>query len=196
MSTSTSENVTRLLRAWADGAETARDELIPLVYDALRRIARRRLRNEHAAHTLQPTALVNEAWLKLVEQNVPWESRVHFFGVAARLMREILIDHARARQRLKRGGEWRRISLTAGVEAIPAQAPEQGPELAIDLLALDEALQRLAAVDARKSQIVELRYFAGLTIEETAEVMKLSTPTIEREWRAARSWLQIQLSAS
>lgn len=188
MTTASSQNVTQLLHAWANGAEAARDELIPLVYDTLRRIARRRLRDERAAHSLQPTALVNEAYLKLVEQSVPWQNRAHFFGVAARLMREILIDYARAHQRLKRGGEWQRISLTA--------ADTIAQEQAVDLLLLDEALQRLAAFDSRKSHVVELRYFGGLTLEETAEVMSLSTPTIEREWRAARAWLQTEMASS
>jgi RNA polymerase sigma factor (TIGR02999 family) len=187
MSSPSSPNVTQLLHAWANGAEEARDELIPLVYDTLHRIARRRLREERQAHTLEPTALVNEAYLKLVEQEVSWQSRAHFFGVAARLMREILIDYARARQRHKRGGEWQRVSLTA--------ADNIAQEQAVDLLLLDTALQRLAAVDPRKSQVVELRYFGGLTLEETATVMNLSTPTIEREWRTARAWLQTELGS-
>ena len=188
MTSPSSNNVTQLLHAWANGAEAARDELMPLVYDTLRRIARRRLREEREGHSLQPTALVNEAYLKLVAQEVSWQSRAHFFGVAARMMREILIDHARGRQRLKRGGEWQRISLTA--------ADNIAQEQAVDLLSLDEALQRLAAFDTRKSQVVELRFFGGLTLEETAEVLRLSTPTIEREWRAARAWLQTELASS
>jgi RNA polymerase sigma factor (TIGR02999 family) len=177
-----------LLLDWGSGVESAREQLIPLVYDTLRQIARRRLRDERESHTLQPTALVNEAYLKLVEQRVSWQSRAHFFGVAARLMREILIDYARARQRLKRGGEWQRISLT--------DAENIAQEQAVDLLLLDDALQRLAAVDGRKSHVVELRFFGGLTLEETAEVLRLSTPTIEREWRAARAWLQTELATS
>ena len=188
MSSPSSQNVTQLLHAWANGAEAARDELIPLVYDTLRRIARRRLRDERAGHSLEPTALVNEAYLKLVEQEVSWQSRAHFFGVAARLMREILIDHARGRQRLKRGGEWLRISLTAADNIVQEQA--------VDLLSLDVALQRLAAFDPRKSQVVELRFFGGLTLEETAAVLNLSTPTIEREWRTARAWLQTELASA
>lgn len=188
MSMPSPPNVTQLLLAWANGTEAARDELIPLVYDSLRRIARRRLRDERTAHTLEPTALVNEAYLKLVEQSVSWQSRAHFFGVAARLMREILIDYARGKQRLKRGGEWQQISLT--------DAATIAQEQAVDLLALDEALQRLATVDPRKCHVVELRFFGGLTLEETAEVLHLSTPTIEREWRAARAWLHTELAAS
>lgn len=188
MSRPSSQNVTQLLQDWANGIEAARDELLPLVYDSLRHIAQNRLRNEREAHTLQPTALVNEAYLKLVDQSVSWQSRAHFFGVAARLMREILIDHARARQRTKRGGEWQRISLT--------DAETIAQEQTIDLLTLDDALQRLALVDSRKSLVVELRFFGGLTLEETAEVLRISTPTVEREWRAARAWLQTELRPS
>jgi|SRR5205085_5158874 len=179
-----SQNVTQLLHAWERGDEAARDELIPLVYDALRRIARHHLRGERAGHTLQTTALINEAYLKLVDQSIPWQSREHFFGIAARLMRQILVDYARARQRLKRGGDRQQISL-AYAEAAPAQTA--------DLLALNDALEALAAVDPQKSRIVELRFFGGLTIEETAQVMGISTPSVERGWRAARAWLQTEL---
>jgi RNA polymerase sigma-70 factor (ECF subfamily) len=179
-----SQNVTQMLVAWADGDEAARDALIPLVYDQLRRIARHHLRGERAGHTLQTSELINEAYLKLIEQSVSWQSRAHFFGIAARLMRQILVDYARSRQRLKRGGDRQQISLTA-VE----DAPEQGP----DLLALNEALETLAEVDLQRSQIVELRFFGGLTIEETAQVIGISTPTVERGWRAARAWLQTEL---
>lgn len=179
-----SQNVTQLLLAWERGDEAARDELIPLVYDALRRIARHHLRGERAGHTLQTTALINEAYLRLVDQSVPWQSREHFFGIAARLMRQILVDYARSRQRLKRGGNQQQISL-AHAEAEPAQAA--------DLLALNDALETLAAVDPQRSRIVELRFFGGLTIEETAQVMGISTPTVERGWRAARAWLQTEL---
>lgn len=188
MLSASSHNVTQLLLAWAAGAESARDELIPLVYDTLRRIARRHLREERVGHSLQPTALVNEAYLKLVEQEVSWQNRAHFFGVAARMMREILIDYARAKQRLKRGGEWQRVSL--------ADAANLAQEQAVDMLALDDALRRLAEVDARKSHVVELRFFGGLTLEETATVLNLSTPTIEREWRTARAWLQTELASA
>jgi RNA polymerase sigma factor (TIGR02999 family) len=182
-----SQNVTQLLLAWERGDEAARDELIPLVYDALRRIARHHLRGERAGHTLQTTALINEAYLKLVEQSVPWQSREHFFGIAARLMRQILVDYARARQRLKRGGDLRQISLTSAVGTENEQAA--------DLLALNEALETLADVDPQKSRIVELRFFGGLTIEETARVMGISTPSVERGWRAARAWLQTELGS-
>ncbi|HXG64514.1 MAG TPA: sigma-70 family RNA polymerase sigma factor [Blastocatellia bacterium] len=179
-----SQNVTRLLLAWGQGDEAARDELIPLVYDQLRRIARHHLRGERAGHTLQTTALIHEAYLKLVDQSVSWQSRAHFFGIAARLMRQILVDHARARQRLKRGGDRQLISLSAA---------ENAQEEAADLLALHEALETLAEVDPQGSRIVELRFFGGLTIEETAQVMGISTPTVERGWRAARAWLQTEL---
>lgn len=182
-----SQNVTQLLLAWERGDEAARDELIPLVYDALRRIARHHLRGERAGHTLQTTALINEAYLKLVEQSVPWQSREHFFGIAARLMRQILVDYARARQRLKRGGDQQQISLTSADGA-------QGQ--AADLLALNDALETLAGVDPQRSQIVELRFFGGLTIEETARVMGISTASVERGWRAARAWLQTELARS
>jgi RNA polymerase sigma factor (TIGR02999 family) len=181
-----SENVTQLLIAWGQGDEAARDELIPLVYEKLRRIARYHLRGERAGHTLETAALINETYLKLVDQSVSWQSRAQFFGIAARLMRQLLVDYARARQRLKRGGaEWR-ISLTAAAEIAQEQA--------VDLLALDEALETLARVDPQRSRVVELRFFGGLTIEETAQVMGVSTPTIERGWRAARAWLQTELS--
>jgi RNA polymerase sigma factor (TIGR02999 family) len=183
-----SENVTQLLLAWGRGDEAARDKLIPLVYDTLRRIAHYHLRGERAGHTLETTALINEAYLKLVEQSVSWQSRAHFFGIAARLMRELLVDHARARQRLKRGGDRQQISLTA--------AAGMAQEQTVDLLALDEALATLAEVDRQRSRIVELRFFGGLTIEETAQVMGISTPTVERGWRAARAWLHTELSPS
>ena len=180
-----SQNVTQMLQAWGAGDDAARDALIPVVYEQLHRIARQHLRRERAEHTLQTTALINEAFLKLVEQSVPWESRNHFFGIAARLMRQVLVDHARARQRLKRGGNQHQISLTAA-EDVQGQSS--------DLLALNEALTVLSEIDPQRSQIVELRFFGGLTIEETAEVMQISTPTVERGWRAARAWLQTELA--
>jgi RNA polymerase sigma factor (TIGR02999 family) len=183
-----SENVTLLLLAWGRGDEEARDELIPIIYDTLHRIAHHQLRSERAGHTLETTALINEAYLKLVEQTVSWQSRAHFFGIAARLMRQLLVDYARARQRLKRGGDRQQISLTAAASIVQEQA--------VDLLALDEALETLAEVDPQRGRIVELRFFGGLTIEETSQVMGISTPTVERGWRAARAWLQTELSLS
>ena len=182
-----SQNVTQLLLAWAQGDEAARDELIPLVYESLRRIARHHLRGERPSHTLQTTALINEAYLKLIEQSVSWQSRAHFFGIAARLMRQIMVDYARARLRLKRGGDRERISLAAA---------EEGHEQSADLLALDEALESLDQVDPERGRIVELRFFGGVTLEETAQVMGVSTPTVERGWRAARAWLQTELADS
>jgi len=183
------ENVTQLLLAWGRGDESARDQLIPLVLDTLRRIARRQLRAERGGHSFETNALINEAYLKLIEQSVvPWESRAHFFGIAARLMRELLVDHARARQRLKRGGGQEQISLTSSAIIVKEQA--------VDLLALDEALKTLSGVDPQSSRIVELRFFGGLTIDETAQVIGVSTPTVERGWRTARAWLQTELSPS
>jgi RNA polymerase sigma factor (TIGR02999 family) len=185
MTVPTSQNVTQMLLAWREGDEAARDALIPLVYDQLHRIARHHLRHERPGHSLQTTALINEAYLKLIEQSVSWQDRNHFFGIAARLMRQILVDHARARQRLKRGGNAHQISLTAA---------EGEQEQVAGLLALNDALEALSEVDPQRSRIVELRFFGGLTIEETAQVMRVSTPTVERGWRAARAWLQTELA--
>lgn len=186
MAVSAGSEVTQLLLAWGQGDETARDNLVPLVYAELKRLARYELRRERPNQTLQSGALINEAYLRLIEQNVSWQGRAHFFGIAARLMRQILVNHARARHRLKRGGVQQQISLSAA-ENVAAEPPS-------DLLALDAALVNLAIVDPRKSQVVELRFFGGLTIEETAEALDISTPTVEREWRAARAWLQTELS--
>ena len=182
-----SGNVSQLLLAWGRGDKTARDELIPLVYDTLRRIARHHLRSERAGHTLQTSALINEAYLKLVEQSVSWQNRAHFFGIASRLMRQLLVDYARARQRLKRGGDLQQISITA--------AGGIAQERAVDLLALDEALTTLAEVDPQSSQIVELRFFGGLTETETAEALGISVATIKRDWTFARAWLIQRLKA-
>jgi len=182
------ENLTQLLLAWSRGDESAKDELFPLVYETLRRIARRQLRGERAGHTLESAELINEAYLKLAEQSISWENRAHFFGIAALLMRRLLVDYARARQRLKRGGDLQQISLTA--------AGRIARDEAVDLLALDEALNTLSEVDPQRGRIVELRFFGGLTLEETAHVMGISIPTVERGWRAARAWLQTELSQS
>jgi len=182
--------VTDLLRAWASGNQAALDELLPLVYDDLRRQARRYMRAQPAGHTLQTTALVHEAYLRLVGQSpVEWKGRAHFFGVAAKAMRSILVDHARARGAAKRGGSARAITLDeAGVIA--------GPQASVDVLALDEALGRLAELDARKSQLVELRYFGGLGIDEAATVLGISPATVKREWTTARAWLRRELSVA
>jgi len=183
--TSTTHEVTQLLVAWGHGDQAAADQLIPLVYGQLRRIARNRLRGEFASQTLQSTDLINEAYVRLVEQSVNWQSRAHFYGIAARLMRQILIDKARARHALKRGGDQYQISLTDADGEFKQSR---------DLLALNEALEALSEIDPKRSEIVELRFFGGLTIEETAEVLGVSAPTVERSWRAARAWLQTELA--
>lgn len=190
MSTSTQE-VTRLLVAWREGNEKALDELLPIVYDELRRIARRYLSREEPGHTLQATALVNEAYLRLVNhQNFDFQNRAHFFAVAARIMRHLLVDHARSYQYAKRGGGAVQVTLD---EALDVAAQES--KLA-DVLALDEALHRLAEVDQRKCQIVELRYFGGLSVEETAAVLEISEITVKREWAKAKAWLYRELKGN
>ena len=174
--------VTGLLEAWSHGDKAALDKLTPLVYDELRRLARRYMSRERAGHTLQTTALVNEAYLRLVDQkNVHWQNRAHFFAVAAQVMRHILIDHARTHNRAKRGGDAQLVSL----EETEAMSPERAAEL----VALAEALNELAKLDERRSKIVELRYFGGLSIEETAEVLKVNPITVSRDWRWAKAWL-------
>lgn len=181
------EGITQLLIDWGKGDEAALEKLMPLVYSELRRLASNYLRRERAEHTLQPTALVNEAYLKLVDQrSAKWQNRAHFFGISAQLMRRILVDHARQRQAAKRGGsEQQRLSITS-IEAI-AKQPE------VDLLALNEALDELARMDPQQSRIVELKFFGGLSIEETAEVIGVSHATVERDWKMARAWLRRQL---
>ena len=181
-----SQEVTRLLIAWRRGEPAALDELIPLVYDELRRIAAHYLRQERRGHTLQTSALVNEAFLRLIDQTVDWRNRAQFFGIAARLMRQILVDHARHRGRAKRGGEQVQVALDEALDV--AQTRDA------DLVALDEALTALAQFDPQQSRVVELRYFGGLTIAETAEVLGVSDSTVEREWNLARAWLLRELS--
>ncbi|MDQ3907763.1 MAG: sigma-70 family RNA polymerase sigma factor, partial [Acidobacteriota bacterium] len=173
------EAVTQLLLEWNAGDRGALDRLLPVVFDELRRLAGAYLRRERPDHTLQPTALVNEAYLRLVDQkNVDWQNRAQFFGIAANLMRQILVDHARKRSAEKRGGSnQQRLSLT--------QAERIAREQEVDVLALDEAMERLAAFDPQQARIVELKFFAGLTIEETAEVLGISHATVEREWKLA-----------
>jgi len=180
--------VTQLLKDWNGGDQAALDRLMPLVYAELRRLANNYLRRERANHTLQPTALVNEAYMRLVDQrNAHWQNRAQFFGVAAQLMRRILVDHARLHQALKRGGsDQERLSLT-NVERV-ADKPD------IDLLALHEALNELSEVDPQQSRIVELKFFGGLSIEETAEVLGIGHATVERDWKMARAWLRRKLS--
>jgi len=186
MSPESSAQISRLLAGWRQGDEEARDALIPLVYGELRRLARQRLWHQRPDHTLQSAALVNEAYLRLVQKESPqWQNRAHFFGVAAQMMRRILVDYARNRQAAKRGGGAQRITLET--EFAPAHQPE------VDLVALDDALNKLAALDAQQSQLIELRYFGGLSIEETAEIMGISPATVKREWATAKAWLQREL---
>jgi RNA polymerase sigma factor (TIGR02999 family) len=180
-------DVTTLLRAWTAGQPGAADRLVPVIYQQLRRRAAAYLRAERRDHTLQPTALVHEAYLRLVDQqHVVWQNRAQFFGMASQMMRRILVDHARRRKMHKRSGRWIQVALDDC--ALP------GPAADFDVLALDELLVRLAAFDARKSRIVELRYFGGLSLEETACVLDIAPRTVEREWRAARAWLHSQLA--
>jgi RNA polymerase sigma factor (TIGR02999 family) len=181
------KNVTEVLLRWRGGDPEALNVLMPLVYDELRRLARAYLRREHGARTLQTTALVHEAYLRLVDQTcVDWKNRAHFFGVAAHLMREILVDHARRRQAGKRGGGALKISLDDRIGKRDARDA--------DLLALDEALDRLSTMDPQQSRIVELRYFTGLSVEEAAEAVGMSPATVKREWRSARIWLYNELT--
>lgn len=182
-----SDTVTKLLQAWRHGDKSALDKLIPLVHDELRRMAQRYMRHERPGHTLQTTALVNEAYLRLADhENMQWQNRAHFFAVAAQAMRRILVDHARSRGYAKRGGGAHRVTLDEAAAIVPEPDPE--------LLALDEALTHLEAIDPRKTRIVELRYFGGLSVEETAEVLELSPVTIMREWNKAKAWLYRELS--
>ena len=181
---STPEGVTQLLIDWGKGDQAALDRLMPLVYSELRRLATNYLRRERQGHTLQPTALVNEAYLRLVDQrNAKWQNRAQFFGISAQLMRRILVDHARQRQAVKRGGsEQQRLSITSAEKILK--------ESGVDLLALNEALDELAKMDPQQSKIVELKFFGGLSIEETAEVLSISHATVERAWKMARAWLR------
>jgi RNA polymerase sigma-70 factor, ECF subfamily len=187
MPTPQTNQVTRLLNDWGRGDSAALDELLPLVYQELRKLAGGYLRGERPGHTLQPTALIHEAYLRLVSQDAPrFEGRAHFFGVAARLMRQILVDHARERTAAKRGGGALKISLE---DAPPVFTEED----AGSLLALDEALERLAAFDERKCRVVEMRSFAGMSVEETARALGVSEPTVKREMRLAAAWLRREL---
>lgn len=182
-----SEGITQLLIDWEKGDQAALERLMPLVYSELRRLATNYLRRERAEHTLQPTALVNEAYLKLVDQrNARWQNRAHFFGIAAQLMRRILVDHARQHRAAKRGGlDQQRISITS------AERVMKQPD--VDLLALNEALDELARMDPQQGRIVELKFFGGLSIEEIAEVLSIGHATVERDWKMARAWLRRQL---
>ncbi len=186
MTTPSPPQVTQLLQNWGEGDQAALDQLIPLVYAELHRLAKHYMRRERPDHTLQTSALINEAYLRLVDQKVSWKNRAHFFGVAAQLMRRILVDHARAHHRAKRGGDQPRVSLD-----VAADVPQ---DRTADLVAMDDALTTLATIDPRQSRIVELRFFGGLTIEETAEVLGVSHTTVENEWTMARAWLVREMS--
>ena len=182
MAASASHAVTGLLLAWSRGEQAALEKLIPLVYAELRRIAHRYMNRERRDHTLQTTALVNEAYVRLIDASqVRWQDRAHFFAISAQLMRRILVDFGRSRSYLKRGGGAHKMPFEEGL----AVSPSPGP----DLVALDDALKRFAVKDARKSQVVELRFFGGLSVEETAEVLKVSPDTVQRDWRRAKAWL-------
>ncbi len=180
--------ITLMLRQWSDGNREVLEELMPLVYDELHRQAARYLRRERPDHTLQTTALIHETYLKLIDQrDVNWESRTHFFAIAANLMRRVLVDHARARHREKRGGDAVKLPLEEAALIV-------SDEKSIDLIALDEALNRLADIDAQQVRIVELRYFSGLTLEETAEALKVSRTTVANNWSLAKAWLHRELT--
>jgi RNA polymerase sigma factor (TIGR02999 family) len=181
------QNITELLVGYGRGDKEALDQLMPIVYDELRRQAARYLRREQAGHTLQTTALIHEAYLRLVDQrHVQWQNRAHFFGIASQLMRRILVDHARTKKRVKRGGSDIKVSLADANVAVKGQD--------LDVVALDEALDRLAQIDEQQSRVVELRFFSGLTVEETAEVMGISKATVKRDWSVAKAWLYRELS--
>lgn len=180
-------DITQLLWKWSEEGSAALEDLVPLIYPELRRLARKYMKLENPGHTLQTSALINEAYLRLVGQKgVEWQNRAHFFAVAAQVMRHILIDHARKHQVVRRGGGLLRVSLDETAVASHERASE--------FVALDEALTKLAIVDARKSQIVEMKFFGGLTVDEIAELMKLSPVTIKREWRAAKVWLHFEIT--
>jgi RNA polymerase sigma factor (TIGR02999 family) len=186
MAKGSSHEVTRLLLSWSGGDQAALEELADVVQPELRKVARRYMARERPGHTLQATALINEVYMRLIDrQNLRWQDRAHFFAVSAWLMRRTLVDHARSRQPLKRGGEAIRVSLDeAAVVSVDRTA---------DLMAIDDALSSLATLDPRKSQVVEMRFFGGLSVEETAEVLKISPTTVKREWRLARAWLYSEL---
>ncbi len=189
-----SAEITRLLKAWARGESTALDRLTPLVYEQLRRMARRYMHNERLGHTLQATALVNEAFLRLVDtRNLDWTDRTHFFAVCARIMRRILVDAARSRAAIKRGGHADRADPSIALNL--DQLPNPASEMSAQVCALDEALNMLAQIDPRRAQVIELRFFGGLTVEETAQVLQTSPQTVMREWKLARAWLARELAA-
>ena len=186
MANAETHDLTQLLIDWSHGDQAALDKLIPVVDQELRRLAHRYMNRERPGHTLQTTALVNEAFVRLVNRNVQWQSRTHFFGIAAQLMRTILVDHARSHACAKRGGGAAKLELDEAMVVSSQKAAE--------VVALDDALKQLALIDPQQSRIVELRFFGGLTIEEVAEVMRLSPATIKREWSTAKAWLYHELS--
>jgi RNA polymerase sigma factor (TIGR02999 family) len=187
MTTPSSQELTQLLVEWGNGNQAALDKLIPLVHEELRRMAHHYMRRERPGHTLQTSALVDEAYLRLIDQkNVHWKNRAHFFAISAQLMRRILVDHARRHHYAKRGGGARKVSL----DGVMIVSSERGA----DLIALDDALASLADIDPRKSEIVEMRFFGGLSVEETAQALKLSPRTVMREWGLAKAWLYRTLS--
>jgi len=182
-------DVTQLLLAWNNGDRGAFDLLMPLVYQELRRVARRHMRAEDAGHSLEATALVNDVYIRLVDQKrVNWQNRAHFFGAAARIIRRLLVEHARARHRLKRGGDALKISLNGEINVRAA--------VDLDVVALDEALSRLAKLDPQQERIIELRFFTGLSIEETAEALNISPATVKRDWTTARAWLYREMTSN
>ena len=188
MSSPTSTIVTQLLQEWRGGNQQALDQLMPFVYDELRRIAAHYMKRERPQHTLQPTALVNEAYLRLVDAKISWQDRAHFFAVAARLMRRLLVDHARAHRRVKRESGAEKVSLD--------QAVEISSEPKLDVVALDEALTRFASFDPRKAEIIELHFFGGLSNEEVAEALGISRATVQRDLRLAKAWLNYELRSA
>jgi RNA polymerase sigma factor (TIGR02999 family) len=186
MSAPSPKELSQLLVAWKGGDQTALDRLSPLVYEELRRLAKHYMRGERPGHTLQATALVNEAYMRLIDyREMQWQNRAHFFAVAAQLMRRVLVDHARSRNYAKRGGAQQRLSLSEADQV--ADKPD------VDLAALDDALKTLAEMNEQQSRVVELRFFGGLTIEETAEVLGISHATVERDWAVARAWLRREI---
>lgn len=187
MASPSPQNVTQLLKAWSNGEQAALDQLIPLVYSELHRLAHRYMERERSTHTLQSTALVHEAYERLIHlKDVSWQNRAHFFAVSAQMMRRILVDYARSRRYSKRGGEWRHVPLNEAVAVFRDRRT--------DIVALDDALRTLAGIDPRKSRVVEMRFFGGLSIEETAEVLHVSPETVLRDWRLAKVWLLRELS--
>lgn len=193
MDADTQSSVTRILLKYSEGDEQALEQLLPRVYQELKRLAGSYMRRENANHTLQPTALVHEAYFKLIDQKeVKWQNRAHFFGVAAQIMRRILIDHARGKLAEKRGGDATRVAFDEAYHVTTGQGEEGTP----DLIALDEAMKKLALIDERQAKVVELRYFGGLNIEETAEALGTSPATVKRDWTLAKAWLFRELGNS